>query len=1123
MAQPMSPVVPTQPSQAASSVTRSNSIKSTNSASSGVSLRRRARTRTRTLTNSARRGRSTGPGGASQQEPSVKKGESAVVTRPSRIDHPPPIPTRSPRRPLAPTADAPSGAQLIVVPTARERRYSAVQIRDVPAEVGRGRLSHSDGGSTRNTNRKNRGVSLPRSAFRNAASSDESSEASPRTPTDFNEAAFVRFPRGDPQATGRDSLISSSSSLYPASTSSGSFPESSLLHSPKEKGGEESSFAPRIVTSSDFDVDDVSYRLRLLVNNNYFLPPAHHKPSPLSLTPQIPSQAQKAAKPVSPGFFDFLRMGKAKSKPVTPICSSPPALDNPPPLLGTTSNSTTAGGYVQRPPEVPTLQMPVGTANSSSQSRVVVLRERMDDLMAAAKQAERDIKSRGNGRKAKSLTSPKATYDDIIDPTDAVDLPPSTAYPFTVQTSALHGLGPGESMGADLLADQLPPSPGMWSMSSEEESWRKAILKEAVSLSLSESPDQSLSTVTLSSPEPTSPKSFRLHREGKTEAEEPASPTTPKPTALIGQRIMEPLRLDSSTQDATSLSPLTGVRSLPSGPSSGGDTQLAAEQAEKPWRATLNPPRAETPAMTQPLTPPPLRKTLLAPQHSISTDDLRKSSNLELESMAVRSLRRAISSPRLSAVHDQDSNVPACVTSSESIGQRLAVMSPLDLAAQDRKTWSTRAPTLNLSRASPLLSDDDDASYATPMDEMDDEPHSRPSTTLSIPTIGRQSLTEYSVPSPTASAFQDAILQDAVFGSCRSPSPFRVRRSHPSSISPSSPPTTRPPFVSRHMTVTPPPRDSSTFGTVLPPPPRSPAIKPIYRPSTASSHLSTHTAGTDMSAPLYSEMKHRNEMISNLSLSRSPSIDRSPRSALVERRGLPILLSLQIPTEVTSPAVHSAPAPASPTAFFDRIQSHPNAMDDLETSDESDRDEEVSARPVPAAVIPSPFPMPPVSSGSVEKDAFARFSQSSARLSIMRLGNHSSPHLTSSSGDQERTFPAFDVPDPRKPIGNIPDKGTFFTARSRKKSSKGQATFPPPLELPSAAPMFSPPRASSSMPRTRSKSTSRRPATSGGAKEKLRAGQRVSLQKLDGMVLEHMAAERDTIKRITNNLSSAKS
>jgi hypothetical protein len=905
-------------------------------------------------------------------------------------------------------------------------------------------------------------------------------------------------------------MISSSSSLYPASTSSESFPESSL-QSPTKKDADASSFAPRIVNSSDFDVDDVSYRLRLLVNNNYFLPPAHHKPSPLSLTSQNPPQAQKVPKPATPGFFDFFRIGKSKSKSTTPVCRSPTAVEHPPPLLRTTSDSTTAGGYVQRSPAASEARVTAGlpfaaAAANSSQSRVVVLRERMDDLMAAAKQAERDIKSRGEGRKARSVTSPNTTFDDVVDPTDAVDLPPLPAgHPFAAQISALYGLGPGESVGADLLANQLPPSPGVWSMSSEEESWRKAILQEAVSLSLSESPEQSFSSMSPSSPESPSPRFFRAQDEEK--VEECASPSTPKPAPpLIGQRILEPLELSSATQDGTTLSPLSGVQSLSSAQPTSSATQLALGTLSLPWRTSLNPPRAETPAATQPLTPPPPRKPFSPLHHSFSTDDLYRSAGMEPERSQQRSflhaLRRVVSSPRLSAVPDQQLEPITFVGSPEFIGRHLSSVSPSpDLAVRDTIALSSRPSTTSLLRASPLFSDDDSLVYATPMDYTEDEPPSRPSMTLSIPTIGRPSMSDYPNPSPTASAFHDAVLQDAVFGSYRASSPMHVRRSHAGSITVGSPVR---PAIPRRTTATPPPRESSTFGTVLPPPPRSPAIKPIFRPSTVSSNTLAHTTSSHASSPLSSSF----EVESNLPLSSNPSIDHS----LTERRGLPTLQSLQIPSELITPAIHSAPAPASPTAFFDRIQSHPNAMDDLETSDESDNEEEATL-PVPPPVMPSTMPPPSpkttASSDSSVKSGLSRPSQSSARPSIMRLGNHSSPHLGSNSG-QEMEFPAFDGLDPKKPIGNIPEKGTFFTARSRKKSGKGQATFPLPVE-------------SSSVVRTvgtrpaRSQST-----TSSKADKKERAWQRESLQRFDGMLLEHMAAERATIKRITSNISSTR-
>ncbi|KAI0346123.1 hypothetical protein BDW22DRAFT_1481243 [Trametopsis cervina] len=1126
----MSPVVPLQPLQITSTVTRSNSIKSTNSANSAVSLRRRSRTRTRALTDLGRRGKSTGPGGSPKEDASSGKGVRTETSPKLQLERPP-LPTRLPQRTDSQLTETPPAVQELVIPSVRERTYSAVHIRDVP-DLGRGRLAHSEGGSTRNVARKSRGKSLPRGAFRNAASSDESSEASPRTPTDFPEAPFIRFPRRNPRAAVRDSLISSSSSLYPASTSSGSFPESSVLLSPNEKDDEMSSFAPRIVTSSDFDVDDVSYRLRLLVNNNYFLPPAHHKPSPLSLTPQNPVGGQKAAKPAAPGgFFDFFRMGKSKSKPTTPICMSPPALDNPPPLLRTTSDSTTAGGYVQRPNTAPATETTSGqpfSSASANQSRVVVLRERMDDLMEAAKQAERDMKSRGDGRKAKSLTSPKPTFDDVIDPTDAVDLPmSSSAYPFPVQTSAMHGLGPGESLGADLLADRLPPSPGQWSMSTEEASWRKAILHEAVSLSLSESPENSFSS-TPSSPNSSSPKSFRVN--SNQQVEEPSSPPTPKPTTAIGQRIIEPLELDAVTQTTTALSPLSGLQALPTVHSA--DT---AEQGDEAWRASLNPPRAETPAMTQPLTPPPPRKELARPHHSLSSDDLHRSISMDSERPQADSMahviRRAMSSPRLSHGTESGSNSVDSIRLPESIQQRLSAISPpLDIQVQDMGTVSSRPSTISLLRpsASAFFSDDDDLSYATPMDEMDDETHGRPSMTLSIPSIGRPSMSDYSNPSPTASAFHDAMMQDAVFGSCRAPSPMRVRRSHPGSISPGVSPSTSsgpaPPVVARHLTMSPPPRTSSSLGTVLPPPPRSPAIKPVYRPSTSSSRTS-HAASTYPSSPLYPTREHRPEVETDLPLSRNPSTDRSPTSPLAERRGQPSPLSLHIPTEVISPAIHSAPAPASPTAFFDRIQSHPNAMDDLETSDESDEEEVEVEPPAPAPTMPPPSPGPSSYSGSPVKGPFSRSSGNSSRPSIMRLGNHSTPHLTASNSSQEVLFPTFDVPDPRKPIGNIPEKGTFFTARSRKKSGKGYSPYPLPLPADSAsiaAGLTAPGPSGHGLP-ARTRSISRPSTASGGSQAQGRTWRRESVLKLDGMLLEHMAAERDTIKRITSNISSSRS
>lgn len=191
-------------------------------------------------------------------------------------------------------------------------------------------------------------MSLPRSAFRTMSSSDESSQASPRTPISFSAAPSVHVVN-EGNRHFRDSITSTSSSLYPRSTSTESYPESSIHpRSLRDKDEDVSSFSPRIVTQNasnpDFDVDDVSYRLRLLVNNSYFLPPAHAKPTPLSLAPPAPPPGQRASKQAAPGFLDFFRMGKSKSKPSTP--SSPTVDALPGPVLRTTSDSTTASGYL---------------------------------------------------------------------------------------------------------------------------------------------------------------------------------------------------------------------------------------------------------------------------------------------------------------------------------------------------------------------------------------------------------------------------------------------------------------------------------------------------------------------------------------------------------------------------------------------------------------------------------------------------------------------------------------------------------------------------------------------------------------------------------------------------------
>ncbi|PSR79051.1 hypothetical protein PHLCEN_2v7238 [Hermanssonia centrifuga] len=1051
MAHPAPPFVPTA-SLIKPSVTRSSSITSTNSANSGASLRRRSRTRTRTLTIAGRRGKSSGPSEA-------EKSDREELSAPLRPEVPP-LPTRSPRRPktsftkpAAVIQEATLAANLPV----RPRAWSTVHIRDVPVEAQRGRQTKSDGGSIK-------------------------------------------------------------------STSTESYPESSVFpHSLKDRDEDVSSFSPHVVTQpgshSDFDVDDVSYRLRLLVNNSYFLPPAHSKPSPLSLTPQNPSAIQKASKPSTPAFLDFFRMGKSKSKPTTPAIHSPTGQEMPSgPILRTTSDSTTASGYAPHPHSSPQAPQAYPIANQNPGSRVVVLRERMDDLLEAAKQSERDIKLRGDGRKAKSQGTPigEDFFDDVIDPTDAVDLPPpSDGYPFTIQTSAAHGLSPQDSIGAAVLADMLPPSPGMWSMSSEEETWRKGILHEAVSLSLNESPETSFSSMSVGSPDAHS--SFRdIPSENP---ERNAAPDTPK--VVIGQRILEPRQVDDDTQERSTLSPLQGLQPLPTTIRSPASSLSLLHSSDTPWRPSINPPRrAETPADTLPLTPPPPRRHL-SHQHSdpvIST--LAKSDALPHSEDPTNgpppTVRRSQTSRTSELLREQNREVISMTPPPVSIQQRMTA--PIDDHSQSMSSL-TAQQLVNLVRESPF-SEDDDLSYVTPADgDLDAEQAPRPSMTLSIPSE-RPSISEYSHPSPTASAFQDAL-----FGSCRTPSPLLFRRSHAGSLGSFGVSPMPPTIPQRDTAVSPPPRTSSSLGaTVLPPPPRSPAVKPEYRPSISS----TPSIRSSRSSPAPHSAGLGYESQSNDTRFHAHSLDIISTGAIAERRGQPSSLSLRIPTESISRALHSAPAPASPTAFFDSIQSQPNAMDDLDTSDESDDDDNDDDNDDLPVVMTSPVEIAELFIEPRTQAISNRASSSSSRPSFMHFANRSTPQFSQASSHEDM-FPRFEIADPRKPIANIAERGTFFASRSRKKSGKGQAVFPLPQYDPKAFASQESLMGAMAGPSSEvhepihPRPSPRRPSTAPGRGEEAKAFQRESLQKFDGMLLQHMAAERDRIKRITSNISGSQS
>ncbi|KAI0691528.1 hypothetical protein C8T65DRAFT_816866 [Cerioporus squamosus] len=1120
----------------------SHSVAST----SAAGLHRRSRTRTRSLA-PGKRGRSLGPSAGSSKYES-DAGESFLD-----LDDAPPVPTlvhtepeemtpaekqqvkktRRRSRTIGPeTRPSPEGLHPEMPPMARS--WSALDVREPPFEQGRGRQAKSDNGSVKGAKARLRGLSLPRQSFRQTSPSDCSSQPSPQTPYGFGDVPPVRIAAGMVR-NPRDSVMTqnsgTSSSVYPASTSVGTRTETESSMPYTDDQHEADMSYPEIVTPEhpDFDPDDVSYRLRLLLNNSYFLPPAHAKPTPNALSPDSQDLSKKT-KPGNAGFLDFFRIGKSKSKPASPVPGSPPPVDSTGPILRTTSDTPTASGFLLRAQPPPLAASAAPKPPPPPASRVVVLRERMDDLVTAAKEAEKELR-KADPRKTKSQSNLRDRYvDDVIDPTDAVDLPPPSADSiFAVQASAVYGLGPQDSVGAAVLAERLiPGSPGVWSISSEEDQWRKELLREAVSHSLGNTPDHSFSSSVSSnqaqppvSPPPQSEATFPTA--AMLEAQQPR----------IGQRILEDLSIRTESSESPPQSPMDGQFVPVKGSMSSGER--SPRVIEHPMMTAAAPARAETPAhMPLPLAPAP-RKQLVNPLYSLSQPDLPEAVKSDdpspgSSSASYHTVRKATSTPGLSGVDDVQRERAMLSLSPPPLpeyqtGKRGISPDSRDLAGMPSFSSTGRSRTESDSRYS-----SDSMSFRTPMDTDVDQTGARPSMTMSLPS-GRPSISvsvsERSMPSPTASAFRDG-----VFGSCRPPSVLSRRSvaSHPEPLAIDVPVPPLPATPHSAVGTTPPPRlSSSVRPTELPIPPRPPAVRPTYRPSTSTynSRTSGSRSGPLTGSPVVSEHSSAQDAFGSSSFSSSPS---SPSAPLAARRGLGSPLSLSIPGRYQPAAIHSAPAPASPTDFFDRIQSIHNAMDDLDTSDESESEDEMSLNDEnarsrfnngPPGDVPEHVEVTQVFVEPRTQAISNRASSSSSRPSIMRLGNHSTPQLSPASHfSPHEPMPQYTF-DRKKPIGNVVDLGrrSFSSSRSPFKSKgKGIANVPNSPLLPIGAMPSSPIAPGTSFGRA-----SRRPATAPGAegKDRLAPGgrkvQRESIQRFDGMLMQHLAAERDRMKRITND------
>lgn len=903
----------------------------------------------------------------------------------------------------------------------------------------------------------------------------------------------------------------------------------------------------------DFDTDDVSLRLRLLVNNSYFLPPAHSKPTIADLSNS--DAAKRAPKPVTPGFFDIFRIGKARSKPPTPVASEPPR------LRATSESSTQVNLLLNKDPTVNASTAPRNPTEIPA--RVVVVREKMEDLMIAARKAEQESRIRAERMaelQEQNLDQPER-FDGIIDPTDAVDLPPpSSKYPFAIQASAVQGLGVGDSIGAAVLADRLPPprSPGLWSVTEEDERWRRLLLTQAVGHSLSNTPDSWASRTPVRRPPLTTSMPATTPRSPLSPTPQSSPSPTPQARPLFDQPILLPDILQKRLQHSPSLSHLSP--SLKPQASHLGRKKSAPDMQNVPTLSptlgsSCDPPvRAETPvAPTFPLSPAPRAATtgtgspgvrhIVNPIYSLSQSNLGDGGETDVRSSS--------SSPNPPSSGSDQTSGPSVqeILSGQHQGEEFrSVQSILAQAAQTaqstrsmrsaRSVRSLRQPvgsekvldvrgddvgggrmSMGPSHSAPAsveplvisprhtLGADSEVGTNSQFEEEDteewfglhDDSASRDSSGA-YPRTGSM-LSYLAPPSPTVSAFYDAL---------------EGRRDSDSSpigpdtdIGASSGPETFTTADTRAAVYSPPPRQSTSLPPQpLPPPPRRrpPTSPSLRRPSTLRQEPITIWEPEPSSPPLPSEGGERRGTGFSLDLPRRPERGELSRTAAEETAG--------------------GDAPRMSISFFDNIQSDLNELDESSSSEEeSDADSDGPGGPFEAPVFRNPDTQTISIPG---RRSISSTTPRPARPTLMRLGNNSTPQLGSSTSgatsfNQLRNdYPPFDPLSFRGPAGKTPttptSKSSFFTSRTPKKQ-KQQGVSSEDYHGPRARSFEDGAGPSRSNPGSTFLDMESERAPSASSHESHETDE--STRILDGLVIQHLEKERDTIKRIAESNRAA--
>ena len=854
----------------------------------------------------------------------------------------------------------------------------------------------------------------------------------------------------------------------------------------------------------NYDGDDVAYRLRLLVKNNYFLPPAHMKPSPEDF-----AASTNAKKSPTPTFLDIFRVGKSRSRP-TLITS---ALGSGP-MLRTTSDTITSPFTLRNHQRA--LHSPHNMAfplnGSLDRGRVAVVRERVTDIAVAAKQAEQEMKTRNarrdsdRGRRQLQTLVKRQVQDadDVIDPTDAVDIPlPASNYPFAVQASALHGLGVQESVGAAILADRLPPnSPGMSSAGETDDHWRKVLLQQAVHHSLDNTPDESMFSY---APGTSNPMLATPRVNG-----ELSRSTTPGMRAKrLQKHIVEPqisFQVEGISMEAQIGKEDPVHKSEQSQTSTSRSTykSFLSPDSNDSRRSSFLPARAITPlANVTPLTPAPRAKEPFSITYSHSHSDLQhQGSDVHSLISPKAKLRRSMSTPLF--------------TEFESMRQQFAITPPLppvpgtrrssqmtQLTVQTHSYETTgEIPSRGSAFSSQLTFDDCDGRIA------------RGSPRLSA--LGNRcsflSFSQGSM-SPTTSAFQDALNHA---GERSSMSSMRY-----SSLDESTEPDTR----TRSSLASPPPRTSTSNGhNALQPPPRSSSF------NYSLSSLNRNATSSEPRIEISAASPTKGEWGS------SPYVSSSHHDVR------PIPFSLDILTSSAEVAIHS-PAPSSPTSFFDTLQTQPNAMDDLDSSDDDDEATSIVAQSPPPPSILSVHSSPPTFLVDPRTRANSTISTSPIKPStMMRLGNFSAPYIGRGHAERLRMLPIRTV-DSKKALGYTPTKAQFFSERKSdlghgkelsttlivqaqaqaQAQKKNIGLLESPVETSAASSSSSVLTGLSNIERRRPTTVSRAVSVSPTSplRQQFTPQRPEALKKFDGMLVQHMEEEKDRIKKIAGAIKSS--